>query len=77
MDNYRAPIEDMQFLIDEVLQVEQTLGELEAYRDKGVNSELTTAVLDEAARLANDVLAPLRRIGDTHPAQCVNHRVEC
>ena len=49
MDNYRAPIEDMQFLIDEVLQVEQTLGELEAYRDKGVNSELTTAVLDEAA----------------------------
>jgi 3-(methylthio)propanoyl-CoA dehydrogenase len=77
MDNYRAPIEDMQFLIDEVLQIEQTLGELEAYRDKGVNSELTTAVLDEAARLANDVLAPLRRIGDTHPAQCVNQQVEC
>ena len=38
--------------------------------DYGVGPELTTALLDEAAKLAGDVLAPLRRVGDEHPATC-------
>jgi alkylation response protein AidB-like acyl-CoA dehydrogenase len=77
MDNYRAPVEDMQFLIDEVLDAENRLGSLPCYAEAGVGPDLTTALLDEAAKLANDVVAPLRRTGDLHPAQCENGKVIC
>ncbi|MFK7829206.1 MAG: acyl-CoA dehydrogenase family protein [Congregibacter sp.] len=72
---YRAPVEDMCFLIDEVLCVEQTLGSLTRFEELGVGSELTTALLDEAAKLSSDVLSPLRRVGDTHPARCEDQRI--
>jgi len=77
MDNYRAPVEDMQFLIDEVLDAENRLGSLPCYSEAGVGPDLTTALLDEAAKLANDVVAPLRRTGDLNPAQCENGKVIC
>ena len=77
MDNYRAPVEDMQFLIDEVLDAENRLGSLPCYAEAGVGPDLTTALLDEAAKLANDVVAPLRRTGDLNPAQCENGKVIC
>jgi alkylation response protein AidB-like acyl-CoA dehydrogenase len=70
MSSYRAPIEDMTFLIDEVLDVGQALGSLPAFEELGVGPDLSTALLDEGARLAADVLAPLRRVGDEHPATC-------
>lgn len=72
---YRAPVDDMRFIIDEVLRVEETLGPLPRYADLGVGEDLTVALLDEGARLAGAVLAPLRRVGDTHPARCENGRV--
>ena len=77
MDNYRAPVEDMQFLIDEVLDAENRLGSLPCYAEAGVGPDLTTALLDEAAKLANDVVAPLRRTGDLNPAQCEHGKVIC
>ncbi|PLW82959.1 acyl-CoA dehydrogenase [Kineobactrum sediminis] len=70
MASYRAPIEDMTFLIDELLDVSGTLGELSAFTELGLGPELTTALLDEGAKLAGDVLAPLRRVGDEHPVTC-------
>jgi alkylation response protein AidB-like acyl-CoA dehydrogenase len=70
MSTYRAPLADMSFLIDEVLDAERTLGSLPDFADYDVGPDLTTALLDEAARLAGDVLAPLRRVGDEHPATC-------
>jgi alkylation response protein AidB-like acyl-CoA dehydrogenase len=70
MSSYRAPIEDMTFLIDEVLDVGQALGSLPAFEELGVGPDLSTALLNEGARLAADVLAPLRRVGDEHPATC-------
>ena len=75
MPSYRAPLEDMNFLIDEVLDVETTLGQLPRYAEMGVGPELTPALLDEAAKLAGDVLAPLRRVGDAHPASCTDGKV--
>lgn len=72
---YQAPTDDMQFLIDDVLDVEGTLGELPRFAKMGVGKDLTTALLDEAARFGADVLAPLRRVGDTHPAVCANGKV--
>lgn len=72
---YRAPVEDMRFLIDDVLKAEDRLGTLPRFEGLGVGSELTTAVLDEAGKLANGVLAPLRRVGDMHPARCEDRKV--
>ncbi|MEH6585392.1 MAG: acyl-CoA dehydrogenase [Halioglobus sp.] len=75
MDTYRAPVEDMSFLIDEVLDAESVLGTLPDFADFGVGAELTTALLDEAAKLAADELAPLRRVGDEQPAVCADGAV--
>ena len=75
MDSYRAPIADMRFVIDEVLDAEGQLGDLPAFDGLGVGPDLSGALLDEAARLAGDVLAPLRRVGDQHPASCADGKV--
>ena len=75
MSTYRAPIEDMAFLIDEVLDAESMLGSLPRFEGMGVGPDLTTALLDEAAKLAGDVLAPLRRVGDLEPATCQDGKV--
>ena len=72
---YRAPVDDMRFIIDEVLGVEATLGKLPRYAELGIGADLTTALLDEGARLAGEVLAPLRRVGDAHPARCEDGRI--
>ena len=75
MTRYRAPVEDMQFVIDEVLDAGAALAVLPRFAELGVGPELTSALLDEAARLAGDVLSPLRRAGDTQPAACDDGRV--
>ncbi len=75
MDTYRAPLADMTFIIDELLDAEGVLGSLPDFADYGVGPELTTALLDEAAKLAGDVLAPLRRVGDEQPATCSDGKV--
>ena len=75
MPNYRAPLEDMTFVIDELLEAQSTLAELPGFEGMGVGPDLTVALLDEAARFAGEVLAPLRRVGDEHPATCSEGRV--
>ncbi|KAA1194470.1 acyl-CoA dehydrogenase [Pseudohalioglobus sediminis] len=77
MDTYRAPVEDMRFLIDEVLEAENVLGSLPDFAELGVGPDLTVALLDEAAKLAGDALAPLRRVGDEQPATCEAGAVTC
>ena len=72
---YTAPTDDMQFLIDDVLDVGSVLGALPAYAELGLGGELTTALLDEAAKFAADIVSPLRRIGDTTPARCSDSTV--
>jgi len=75
MGTYRAPLEDMGFVIDELLDAGGTLGSLPAYEEFGVGPELTTALLNEGGKLAADVMAPLRRAGDEHPATCTAGKV--
>ncbi len=72
MGTYRAPVEDMAFVIDELCQVETQLAEVESFQDMGVGPDLTVALLDESAKLSGEVLAPLRRVGDEQPATCVD-----
>ncbi len=75
MTTYRAPLDDMRFLIDEVLDVASALGGREPFAELGVGPDLTGALLEEGARFAGDVLAPLRREGDAHPATCADGKV--
>ncbi len=75
MSNYHAPLDDMAFLVDEVLAAGDTLGQLPRFADLGVGPELTAAVLGEGAKFAGDVLAPLRRVGDQQPATCADGAV--
>jgi len=72
---YRAPLEDMRFVIDEVLRITETLGHLPRFEELGLSDELTSALLDEGGKLAGEVLAPLRRVGDMNPARCENQKV--
>jgi len=65
---YSAPIRDMQFVIDQLADLE-TIAALPPYRVQDINQELVAAVLDEAGRLAAEVLAPLNLPGDRQKAR--------
>lgn len=62
MTIYKAPLNDMRFALYDVLGAEAILGRLEG--GEGHNRELFDAVLDEAARFNEQVLAPLNASGD-------------
>ena len=57
---YVAPVKDMQFLLHQVLQI-STL-DIPGYSD--LDEDFTGAVLEEAGKLASEVLAPLNAVGD-------------
>jgi alkylation response protein AidB-like acyl-CoA dehydrogenase len=62
MNSYRAPLRDTRFVLFDLLEVEALYARLgfdTAQRD------LLDAVLDEAARFTETVLAPLNAVGDT------------
>ncbi len=68
MTSYTAPGRDMQFLLHEVLQV--TGSGIPGYGD--LEPEFTAAVLDEAGKLASDVLEPLNASGDREGCRLEN-----
>ncbi len=61
MPSYNAPIRDMQFLLNEVLGFEDLL-KYEAYSE--IDTDLANAVLEQGAKFAEEVLAPLNIVGD-------------
>ena len=66
---YRAPVSEMRFLLDHVLDADR-LAATERFAE--ATPETVEAILGEAAKLAEDVLAPLRRAGDLEPARLEN-----
>jgi alkylation response protein AidB-like acyl-CoA dehydrogenase len=60
MPSYTAPVKDMQFLLHEVLNIAQA--DIPGYGD--LDQGFTGAVLDEAAKVAGEILAPLNPVGD-------------
>jgi alkylation response protein AidB-like acyl-CoA dehydrogenase len=60
MPSYSAPAADMQFLLHEVLKV--SASDVPGYAD--LDQGFTSAVLEEAGKVASEVLAPLNAIGD-------------
>lgn len=60
MNYYAAPVRDLRFVLEE--QLEHRSLNLPAFED--ASPDLIEAVLEEAAKLANDVWAPLNDVGD-------------
>ena len=69
MPNYTAPLEDMMFLFDK-LRNNKNYNEIEKYKE--VNSELVKNILDEAAKINQNIILPLAKIGDENPTTLEN-----
>ena len=66
---YRAPVADFRFLLAHVTGFARVT---ETARFAEATDETVEAILASAARLSEQVLAPLQRVGDTHPARLDN-----
>jgi alkylation response protein AidB-like acyl-CoA dehydrogenase len=66
MHSYAAPLRDMRFVLKELAGLEQ-VARLPGYAD--ASPDLVDAVLDEAAKFASTVLAPLNAEGDRNGAR--------
>ena len=71
---YHAPVAEFRFLFDHVVGFDQVAA-TSLFAEAG--GDMTAAVLTEAGRLCDDVLAPLQRSGDMHPARLENGVVRC
>jgi len=66
---YRAPISELKFLFEHVVGAGQVSA---TERFSEATDDLGDAILAEAAKMAETVLAPLNRSGDLHPARLEN-----
>jgi acyl-CoA dehydrogenase len=61
MPTYKAPVDDVQFLLNDVFHMER-YGNLPGFSD--ASPDTLAAILEEAAKLAEEVVQPLNRVGD-------------
>ena len=61
MPIYKAPVDDALFLLNDVFHIER-YGNLPGFSD--ASPDVIEAILREAAKLSEDVLTPLNRVGD-------------
>ncbi|WP_456622561.1 MULTISPECIES: acyl-CoA dehydrogenase C-terminal domain-containing protein [unclassified Bradyrhizobium] len=61
MPIYKAPVEDVNFLLNDVFQIDR-YDNLPGFSD--ASSDVREAILGEAAKLSEEVLQPLNRVGD-------------
>ena len=69
MPSYTAPVEDMLFLFEK-LRDNKKYNELEKYKE--VSSDLVKDILEEAAKINQNLILPLAKIGDENPAVLEN-----
>ena len=62
MPQFRAPVRDIQFVINEVLEAEKLYQSLPGCEE--ATEDLMNAIVEEGARFAENVLAPLYQSGD-------------
>ncbi|MDR2188586.1 MAG: acyl-CoA dehydrogenase [Azonexus sp.] len=61
MSDYRAPVQDMRFVMDEIVKLDE-IARLPGFEE--ATPDLVSAIIDEAARFSSEALAPLNRVGD-------------
>ena len=69
MPSYTAPVEDMIFLFEK-LRDNKNYNELEKYKE--VSSDLVKDILEEAAKINQNLILPLAKAGDENPAVLEN-----
>ncbi len=74
MSGYTAPIRDISFVLDRVVGLPDIAG-LPGYEE--ATPDLVASILEEAGKIAADVLAPLNRVGDEVGAQWADGDVTC
>ena len=72
MTDYKPPLADMRFVLHELIGLER-IAALPGCEQ--VDRDLVDAILDEAGKLARDVLAPLNKVGDTEGSRLVDGAV--
>jgi alkylation response protein AidB-like acyl-CoA dehydrogenase len=68
MPIYKAPLEDVNFLLNDVFQIDR-YDNLPGFTD--ASADVREAILSEAAKLSEEVLQPLNRVGDLEG--CTRH----
>ncbi|MTH62863.1 acyl-CoA dehydrogenase [Paracoccus shanxieyensis] len=66
---YQAPVEQIAYILDRVVDFAR-IGDTDRFAE--ATPETVTAILTEAGKLATDVIAPVNRAGDLHPARLEN-----
>ena len=61
MPTYKAPVEDVKFLLNDVFHMER-YGNMPGFAD--ATPDVVAAILEEAAKFSEEVLQPLNRSGD-------------
>lgn len=72
MANYIAPLKEINFVLNEVAEISRVYDQ-ERFAES--NEELIASVLQEGARFANGVLAPLNSVGDLIGSRIVDKHV--
>lgn len=72
MNDYTAPIRDMEFVLNELVGLEAIQG-LPGYGE--ITPDLVRAVLEESNKIAREVLAPLNQSGDRQGARFIDGEV--
>lgn len=62
MPDYKAPLRDINFIMNEVLESEKLYRTLPGFED--ATADLMNAIVEEGAKFAENELAPLNRVGD-------------
>ncbi len=64
MTTYNAPVEEMMFLFDH-LKDNKNYNEIEKYKE--INSDLVKDILEQAAKINQEIILPLSKVGDEKP----------
>ena len=73
MPSYTAPLEDMMFLFEK-LRDNKNYNELEKYKE--VSSDLVKDILEEAAKINQNLILPLAKAGDEN-CDCIPTPCPC
>ena len=64
MTIYHPPVEEMMFLFDH-LKDNKNFNEIEKFKE--INSDLVKDILDQAAKINQEIVHPLAKVGDENP----------
>jgi 3-(methylsulfanyl)propanoyl-CoA dehydrogenase len=73
MPEYRAPIDDIRFVLNELAGLPQLAASVPAFQS--ATPDVIDSILIEAARLAGEVISPLNRSGDLKGVELIDGRV--